>query len=357
MIGGCSVLLDGVDDYVDLGTVAARNFTTSDFTLLAWIYPVSLADGDRVLNHGAPFNHGYCVRLRADGTLWCSTSQSGVEQTTMTAAGAIVTGRWQHVAMVRAGSVVKIYVDGEDATLTAASHVDPATYSSTTILGANHTGTGNFFEGAIDEPAFFNAALSQQKIRELMRLSISASEPGIVSLHHLDDGGSNYATTTAVAAVSGVNGSLQNGATWVFDRWAPWLEPRVSATGSLAVSSDTAAQVPGTLRRFIPRVASRVLLSPIFDFELTTAGAGSILGLVRVNGTALTPQAIVAAPAGTPLLRLPLAQAHAFDWSAETLYSVDLAARLNDAADAIRGTLAATHTGYAISAQPIDGTW
>lgn len=356
MIGGCSVLLDGVNDYVSLGNVAARNFTTTPFSIMCWIYPRSVAALARLVHHGTPGANGYSWRVTNLGALVFGTS-SPAETTSSTANGQIVANKWQHVAVTRSGASVRLYVNGNDLTSVAGSHSNPTSILTTTYVGANVPAAADWFSGAIDEPAFFNVALTQEQIRELMWLSIPSSYSGLVSLHHFDDGLTNYASVTAVASVSGVNGSLVNGATWVFDRWAPWVESRVSSTADLAIASDTATQVAGTLRNFIPRVKSRMKLTAIFDFWLTTAGTGFILGLVRVDGSALAPQVILAAPAGTPLIRLPAAQVHTFDWDAETLHSVDLAGRLNAAANTVRGTFMTGHTGYAMVAETVDGTW
>jgi hypothetical protein len=356
MIGGCSVLLDGANDFVDLGTVAARDFTTSPFSIMCWIYPTATGAIYRLMQHGVSGASGYSLRMDAAGALVCGTS-SPAETNTSSAAGVLVANKWQHLAAVRTGSSIRLYKDGEDATSAAGTHSNPTSSAGASAIGATVGGTANYFPGAIDEPAFFNVALTQEEIRELMWLSIPASAPGIVSLHHFDDGLANYASTVAVAAVSGVNGTLTNGATWVFDRWAPWVESRVSSTGTLAISSATATSVPGTLRRFIPRVASRLMIVAEWDLELTTAGTGTLLGELRENGAPFGPQMAVAAPAGTPLIRGQHVQVVTTDWAAETLYSLEMLGRLFSGLNTIRGTLQNPNTGYAIVAQTIDGTW
>lgn len=356
MIGGCSVLLDGSNDYVDLGTVAARDFTSSPFSLLAWIYPRSVSAVARILQHGVSATSGYSFRVSATGELILGTS-SPAETVTKSAAGAIVANRWHHVAAVRDGAAVELYVDGERVTSVQGTHSNPTASAGATVVGSTVGGGADFFNGAIDEPAFFNVALTQRQIREYMWQSLSASAPGLVSLHHFDDGISNFASTTAVAAVSGVNGTLTNGATWVYDRWATWIEPRISASSGLAVSSSTATLVPGTLRNFIPRVACRPLILSQWDFSLTTAGAGAIVGEVQENGAAIAGAVTLSEPAGAVLARGQHLSLATREWSAGTLYSVQMMGRLSAGGDAIRGTFNTPNTGYSIVAQPIDGTW
>lgn len=355
MIGGCSVFLDGVNDYVNLGTVAARNFTTSPFTLLAWIYPTSISAVHRVIQHGTSGVNGYSLRVNAAGALIGATSSPG-EATSQTANGAIQAGKWQHVAMVRDGASVRLFIDGDDATAFFAGHSNPASSAGNTVVGATVAGTADRFAGAIDEPAFFNRALTQQEIRRLRWMSIPASTSGLVSLHHFDDGLANFATTNATPAV-GLAGTLFNGASWVYDRWAPWVEPRVAASAALTINTDVKAGMAGTLRRFIPRVASRLKISAMFDVSLTTAGTGFMLGEISVNGSPLSGQAVFGAPAGTPLVRFPIPLIQTVDLQKDGLYTIELTGRLNAALNTIRGTFNQLHSGYAMVAEPIDGTW
>lgn len=350
------MLLDGTDDYVNLGTVSARNFTTSDFSLLAWIYPTSVAAIKRIIQHGVSATSGYSLRFSATGELILGTS-SPTETLTKSAASKILANKWQHVAATRKAGTVKLYIDGNDVTSVVGAHSNPSSSAADSAVGATVGGGADRFPGAIDEPAFFNVELTQQQIREYMRQSISASAPGVVSLHHFDDGLADFATTVAVAAVSGVNGTLTSGASWVYDRWAPWVEPRISSTGALAVSSGTATVVPGTLRNLIPRVACRPMIVSQWDFDLTTAGTGSILGEVQENGAAISGAVEIAEPAGAVLSRGQHVGVATREWSAETLYVLRMMGRLAAGGNGIRGSFNNPGTGYAIVAQPIDGTW
>lgn len=354
MIGGCSVLLDGSTGYVDLGTLAARDFTSSDFSLLVWAYLRSLPGSSCfAIGHGATNTSGYSLEITSAGEVRFRTNQAGANTNVVSTTAPVDVEGWYHLAAVKIGATGYGYVNGELVTSGALSN--PVASGGSTSVGANSAGAAQFLDGAIDEPAFFNRGLTQEQIRELMWAKLSSSTPGIVSLHHFDDGLANFATTNAAAAASIVGGTLTGGASWVFDRWAPWIEPRVSATSGLTISSHVAAAVPGTLRNFIPRVASRILVSAQLAARVSVGGTGYVLGEILLDGVARTPKAALSFPAGIHRTSVPLFET--IDLEANTVYSLALAGRRDAAGSTISVVFDSPSTGYAVVAQPVDGTW
>lgn len=356
MIGGCSALLPAAGAYVNLGNVAARGFTSSPFTVMLWLFPTALTGIHVPWSNGTSgvagydlvcsrtFTQPYCFRLRTH-----SPAQAFTESSVP-----LVVNRWQHVAAVRDGASVRLYLDGEDVTGVAGTHGNPVAFVGPAMVGANSAG-GATFVGAADEPTWFNRALSQAEIRRLMYAQLTGSESGLVSYHRFDDGLANYASTTATAVVSGVNGTLVGGATWVFDRWAPWIEPRVSSTGDILVNSSTYVNPPGVLRYFIPTVDSRLLVLSEWDARITASGSPQFEGDLLANGAA-NPVRVVWAPTATlPTgVRMPLSQAHVVEAPASALLSLGMQGRVTGS---MTTTLLAGNTGYAIVAMPKYGTW
>lgn len=358
MIGGCSVLLPaGSGGWVDLGTVAARNFTSSPFTIMAWVFPTALAGFQVIMSNGSTavggydfltsdtFTFPYALRFRTNSpaNAWTESSVP------------LVLNRWQHVAAVRDGANATIYIDGEDRTGIKGVHADPVAWGSNSSVGSNPSGAAAF-NGAIDEPAWFNRALTQAEIRRLMYAQLTGSESGLVSYHRFDDGLANYASTTATAVVSGVNGTLVGMATWVFDRWAPWIEPRVRSTANVLINSTAGAVVPGTKRAFIPTVDSRLFVHGVLDATVKASGSGSLLGFLLVNGAPVNPPVWVWTPtASTPrFARTLLSQVLTLEAPASSLLTLELWAQVTGS---MTSTLGVDHTGYAIVAMPKYGTW
>lgn len=354
MIGGCSVLLDGVNDYVALGTVAARDFTSSPFTLMAWVYPTALpgANSD-VLSNGFSGVSGYALRYLTSGLIRLRTTQAGPNQATESGV-ALPLNTWSFIAATRDGAEGVLYVNGEKDVAVAGAHIDPVASGGAQFCGSQG-GSAAYFPGAIDEIAFFNVALTQEQIREYMYLSLTGNEPGCVSLHHFDDGLSNYASTTAMATKGGVNATLTNGAVWVYDRWAPWIEPRIGATSGLTISSHVATSVPGTLRRFIPRTKSRFFVSAQFAARVVAGGTGWVIGELLRDGVATAVSSALSFPAGIHRTSVPLVET--LDVAAQTLVRLELAGRKDAAGSTISVAYDSPSTGYSIVAHSVDGTW
>lgn len=104
---------------------------------------------------------------------------------------------WNHVALVRSAGTWSIYLNGASMPINA---IMPATITSTPTLPSGgayiglDSGSGNYFEGAIDDARFYNRALSATEIRALagyhpMQVSTWNATPGSSSmkLHYIPE--------------------------------------------------------------------------------------------------------------------------------------------------------------------------
>jgi hypothetical protein len=106
------------------------------------------------------------------GKLFCSTLPSG--RVHSLEAGPCVTHDselalgWRHVAAVKHGGVLKLYVDGK--LVAGSTKFDPAKFDLTTdeplLIGA---GAGDFFNGALADVRLYLRALSAEEIAGLGR--------------------------------------------------------------------------------------------------------------------------------------------------------------------------------------------
>jgi len=127
------------------------NLGTSDFTVDFWINPTSLAGTNEGLynqvTNGTDFTTLY---LNSNGAIQYRDFESNADQVTLTTgAGAIVTGSWQHIALVRNGNNWNIYVNGTSQASTTNAH-SVATFTGSFQIGYV-SGYTNPVVGYVDE--------------------------------------------------------------------------------------------------------------------------------------------------------------------------------------------------------------
>jgi hypothetical protein len=178
---------DGTDDYVALGNATALGFTSQNFTIEAWIKPDIVTRRMQIFTRHKYNSDGYRFEVCPTGQLAFYTYQSGANQYTVTLSNVLTAGNWSHVAVVRQGMSVRIYVNGVDRTGTAGSHIDPA-YSGSrmTYIGINYP--PEMFDGRISEVRVWNYARTESQIKAAMSGNLTGTEEGLVSYWKLNEG-------------------------------------------------------------------------------------------------------------------------------------------------------------------------
>jgi len=153
--GGSSLYFDGVRDYVSLPADQSLSMNSFDFTIEMWVHKLGdnanyarlwSADGDMYSDVNLSIDPtGKLVSFgSSDGTSWNAWAfGTGV---------AIPDGVWTHVALVRLGGAVTLYVDGVGTVLTTA--LGTATLYGggyAHAIGAQSVGVDRAFNGYIDE--------------------------------------------------------------------------------------------------------------------------------------------------------------------------------------------------------------
>lgn len=170
----------GIVNYVWLETSIAAaadlDFTTEDFTLLAWIYLANLARVHTVMCHGAQAvvnGGGYqlVISFSTPARLNFGTCQGVAVQTT-TSMAEINAATWFLVGVTRVGQNALTFINGLDRTDAPDVHVDPAAQNEALYVGVRQiqtTGVGidldTPFEGYIAYPRIWgNKALSREEM-------------------------------------------------------------------------------------------------------------------------------------------------------------------------------------------------
>jgi hypothetical protein len=163
---GGSIVFDGGDDYVNLGTIF--NFTSENFSFSYWVNFNSLTtnqigQGPIVLYKGSFNNNGYYDQISTNGTVGIITNQTFTIQVSSTASGTISINNWYNICYTRNGSSIRIYVNGEDRTQTAGTHINPQTSNNEFRIANYQNGLilGNF---RLANFLTYNRALSSAEV-------------------------------------------------------------------------------------------------------------------------------------------------------------------------------------------------
>lgn len=159
---------NGVTDY---GTRAVASLATNNVGIEAWVRSASTSDGTAFGNGDVSWDgYGLIQYQGAWHGLFGSVALIG--------SAPIVTGVWQHVALVEDNGLATFYVNGVSMG-TAAAH--PLLPANGTGLGAREYGA-DFFNGAVDEARIFTFAPGQFSVNDLLYPALPIPEPSLATL-------------------------------------------------------------------------------------------------------------------------------------------------------------------------------
>jgi hypothetical protein len=140
---GGSMYFDGTGDFLTIPTNAAFQLGTSNFTIECWVYKSSAANGPIIDARGSATAVPYSFYVDGsnfpyfyDGTIYTSTV-------------AILNNQWNHIAVVRTSSVLKIFVNGVQGY--SASHSVALNPSATVYIGGQNFATSAYTTGYISD--------------------------------------------------------------------------------------------------------------------------------------------------------------------------------------------------------------
>lgn len=171
---------NGSNQYLSIAHASAPNLeTTGDQTFSAWIKPDTLATGTSVsvmakVNSSA--NTGRSVQIDdTTGKLNFRSFKIGDDQSVLSSNG-VIAGVWNHIAVVydETGYAVSLYVNGVKTTgsFTRALVADSDTFAIGRLGGLS----GQYFDGMIDDCAFWDRVLTEDEIFEIYKTGKDESD-------------------------------------------------------------------------------------------------------------------------------------------------------------------------------------
>ncbi|MBV9145504.1 MAG: LamG domain-containing protein, partial [Acidobacteria bacterium] len=188
---------------------AVGNFGTNDFTVDFWFKttqaeafgsPIGLL-GNRVDCSDGNF---LGVRIFTNSTLFVELDQDAnkTNYNSVQTSFGVSDGNWHHAAIVRQGTTLTLYIDGNSAGSNSSAAITNITGANPFVVGTDAcTGAYN---GALDEIHIFNRALSQTEVQSIHNAG-SAGLTTLVGWWHFNEG---TGSTTADLSGNGNTGTL-----------------------------------------------------------------------------------------------------------------------------------------------------
>ena len=216
---------DGNNDFVEVGDHALLDPGTGDFTVecrvkklegsFGWANTYALCKWNTASNPG---NNEWNLGLTQDGNNEKPrfAIESGTTKHVADAGTPLTLNVWYHLAGVREGGEMRIYVNGvlenTSTTLGAADAVNNV--GRNFRMAANIKSTPNCSEIELEEVRVWSVARTTAQIQANMESTVSPSTPGLVAYYQFDQGtacGNNTGITAVTDATgNGLDGNLTN---------------------------------------------------------------------------------------------------------------------------------------------------
>jgi hypothetical protein len=225
---GTALRFDGVDDYVEVGTVGLPELAISQTQSFSMFFKwVNDSDWENLWTSSLSNNSRNGVSLRGTTTkvlAWGHYNGSSYVRQKGTN-NAIQKNQWYHVAGSFDGTTLRLWLNGVEQSRTDTSPGLSGTNSF--VIGADSDNVNKHFDGIIDEPRIWNRALTATEIQNLYLHDIVPTD-GLVAEYLFDEASGSTALDTSG---NGNNGTI-TGATYTTD--TP-LKTRTAATNRVAV--------------------------------------------------------------------------------------------------------------------------
>lgn len=168
-LSGSALALDGTSGHLALPTGVLQDL--GDFTIAVWVYWNAAVTHARIFDFGSS-EVAYMALEPRDGQGLLRFMVTGTHyygEQTVTAASALPTGRWVHLAVTLRGRLATLYVDGSVAGTNAEVDLAPFQLGATTRnwLGRSQYAADPYFNGRMQDFRIYSGALDATQIAAL----------------------------------------------------------------------------------------------------------------------------------------------------------------------------------------------
>jgi hypothetical protein len=155
-LGGKSALFDGTGDYLTVPDSDDWNFGADNFTIDLWIKPTSTSPSIQenfVSQWPSNGNVAFIFGRYPSNKVVFGYTNNGVYENQVVVSTNTLSGNWQHLALVRNGSDLKLYIDGVEDTGFAYNISNESIYNSSgnLYIGTQQSSVTQYWDGYIDE--------------------------------------------------------------------------------------------------------------------------------------------------------------------------------------------------------------
>ena len=272
---------DGAGDFAKVSDPGAGPLDlAASFTVSAWVRFESLpatgeARNPRIVQKGASTgdagSYYLSVKTQATPVLSLRLKFSGTS-VTLDGVQAIATGRWTHVAAVKDGASVRLYVDGaQDGPVHSVPSGAPDANNGALYLGESPSNSDGSLHGSVEDLRIYDVALSESEIQASENLQLNGTEPGLVFYLPLNEAEGQNLTSLVPGASGGTlgdSGSLETvDPTWATDRVVSGVEEPAPLSPGASIHLELRAE------RMVARPGSAAFLvrssmSGVADLEI-----------------------------------------------------------------------------------------
>jgi hypothetical protein len=206
VVSGSALNFDGSNDYVSVVSPTNMPVGNSNYTIESWMKPATQGINS-ILGWGnvGTVNQTNVLRLSPTGIVnyWWANDLSVTYAFTL--------NTWYHVAATYDGTTRKIYVNGilagSDTPVADSHNVSTA---NNFRIGSFNTGTGEYFNGNLDEVRIWNRALPQAEIQNNLNCELGSGQTGLVAYYKFNQGIDNASNTT-ITTLTDSSGNTNTG--------------------------------------------------------------------------------------------------------------------------------------------------
>ena len=171
---------DGTNDSINIDGALTTLSSTTVGSWSCWVKTTNatLSSPQRIIQFGDTNGNGFLyIRIETDGKIGSQARNSGSSDWSFKSDSAIFSNNtWAHITIVQDGVQPKVYKNGVEVPITFTISTDKtAWFSDLPSLDNGRIGCGNqnnigdiqFFNGAIDEVAVFNTALTANDVQSI----------------------------------------------------------------------------------------------------------------------------------------------------------------------------------------------